>query len=117
MHDPNKLRIQMARILNMGTLLSLLLVMAGGLILLYQHGHESIDSFISSPTRVTFNITSIVSTSFSALSLIEAGLLVIVATQLLRMILLVIFYYKTHDHVFTFFSLFIACVMLLSFFS
>lgn len=113
-----KLQLTIAWLLNIGMLLSLSLVLAGGIILLYQHGHQPIDLLIQQASQVTINPfnTWHGALTLSPISLIELGLLALVGTQVLRMVLLTIFYVITNDIWFTLFSLFILIALGYSFF-
>jgi uncharacterized membrane protein len=113
-----QLKVSIAWILNIGIVLSLGLVILGGLTLLYRHGGQPIDTMILQPAQITLNPFLIWHTALtlSPISLIELGLLALVGTQVLRILLLLIYYTVTRDIWFTAFSLFILLMMLASFF-
>lgn len=113
-----QLKIGIAWILNVGIILSLGLVILGGLVLLYRHGGQPIDTMILQPAQITINpfLTWRAALALSPISLIELGLLALVGTQVLRILLLLIYYIVTRDIWFTVFSCFILLIMLTSFF-
>lgn len=113
-----QLKISIAWILNIGIILSLGLVILGGLMLLYRHGGQPIDTMILKPAQITINpfLTWRAALALSPISLIELGLLALVGTQVLRILLLLIYYIVIRDRWFSFFSLFILSIMLSSFY-
>lgn len=103
-------------ILLLGMSLSALLILAGGLLLLLHHPHESMQlSLLDTPTYKSLADILHTITTIKATSIIELGILLLVATQVLRVALLVIFYAATKDIAFTLFSLFILVMLLYSF--
>lgn len=95
----------MSFILALGTLFSLLLVMTGGGLYLLQHGNEMMNTESLQTTIYPF---------FSPLGMIKSGLVALIATQILRIGLLVWFYAVLRDYRFTFISFFILAVLLYS---
>ncbi len=102
-------------ILLMGTLISTLLVLLGSIFYLIQHGSETF-SFHTLQTENTLTLTQFFQTpsSIMPLNLIELGLLALVFTQLIRVAVLVYFYWQTHDFFFTAVSLFILSILVYS---
>ncbi len=112
------LQLAIAWILNLGVVLALLLVMTGGVILLYQDGHQPLDNFLMQASQITINPLNLWQDALllTPVSLIELGLFVLIGTQVLRIALLALFYIVTHDKWFTLFSIFILAAMISSFF-
>lgn len=113
-----KIEISMSVILTIGMLLSSCLVILGGTSFLIQHGSENIlTQFIQSDLYHT-NINMILNdvSGFSSIGIIELGILVLVATQIIRVAMLVCFYGITRDYWFSCISLFILIVLVYSFF-
>ena len=118
MQKIKSMETMMGLILTIGMFLSAVLVFLGGVIFLFQHGSENIHShFIMSESYQT-NTHHILESvlAFSPIGMIELGLLTLVATQIIRVALLVLFYGITRDYWFSFFSLFIMTVLVYSFF-
>lgn len=113
MNNNIRVKTTIAWILNIGVLLSLILVMAGGLILLMQHGHEPTRNFILLPAQITVNPFTIWHTALQldSISLIELGLFALIATQVVRVMLLALYYLSIRDIWFSFFSLFVLAAM------
>lgn len=103
-------------ILIAGITLSAMLILCGGILFLTHHDHASLqDTLQDTPTYKSLAdiINTIISTK--ATSIIELGILLLVATQVLRVTLLAIFYATTKDIAFTIISLFILVMLLYSF--
>lgn len=98
-----------------GTLLSAGLVALGGILYLLRYGNQPIQSELNRSAAYAMTPESVQTlASFSAVNLIELGLLCLVATQVLRVMLLVGFYAYLRDRWFTSISLFILVVLLVS---
>lgn len=102
-------------ILLIGTLLSLLLVLTGGGIYLYEYGGSPFmvplqDNFHS------MNFLGILKSAFSftAFGFIQLGVLTLILTQVLRVGLLVWFYMRMQDYYFALISLLITVVLIIS---
>lgn len=96
-------------VLAVGTLLSALLVLIGGVSYLITHGSEALQN------EWTLGGIRQFSLSLSSIGIIEIGLLVLVGIQLLRVGLLVWFYTVIHDYAFSLISLFILLTLIYSF--
>lgn len=96
-------------ILIVGTLFSALLVLTGGCLYLLQHGSETMNAELLAANDYQIGVREIldIAFSFSPIGLIELGLVLLVATQLLRVALLVWFYAMIRDYWFTLISCFI----------
>lgn len=96
-------------ILTIGTLFSAGLVLIGGIFYLIQHGGDNASSQLLNPSTIYTSIGSIwqAATSFSPLGIIALGVLSLVLTQLVRVGLLIIYYFSIHDYWFTFICLFV----------
>lgn len=114
-----RLEKKMGAILLVGMLLALTLVMTGGGWYLIENGSATLQTELLSTGHDQTSITQILekALSFSPIGLIELGLLVLVATQVIRVGLLVWFYFRLHDYWFVSFSLFVFFVLVYSLFS
>lgn len=103
-------------ILLIGTCLSLFLVTLGGAMYLFEYGHHPLEYHVlrSAPTPTTVMHIWQFALSFSSVGIIELGLLLLVATQTIRVALLCLFYLITRDYFFTFISLFILLMLIYS---
>lgn len=103
--------------LNLGTLLSILLVFSGGAIYLFNAGNESIQLLLQQSTTYPLNFSIIAETIqlTPAVGLIEMGLFCLIATQLLRVGMLLIYYIYTKDYWFILINLFVLLVLVYSF--
>lgn len=108
----------MSVILTTGMIISLMLVTIGGVLYLYQSAHENIDAFFHSGLNFQTSVGQIVLSAFSLspFGIIEFGVLILVATQSVRVGLLVWYYSLKKDRWFTGISLFILAVLIYSFF-
>lgn len=118
MFSVKKLQEIMGILLLIGISLSASLVCIGGLLFLWQHGGESIQTEWMQLSTAPINRSSIwqLAFSFTPLGMIELGLLLLVFTQIIRVALLCGFYAVIKDYWFTFISTFILCVLVYSFF-
>lgn len=116
MLTPHKMQEDLTLILLMGTLFAIFLVFLGGSTYLWQHGNEVLQLKVLESSHVNIDIRHL-SFSFSPLFIIILGLLSLVATQMLRVLLLLIYYASIRDYKFTLISLFVLLVLLYSFFA
>lgn len=112
-----KLQLLIGRLLLVGVLLSLLLVAVGGILYLYSHGHEAVHFHVFHSESNGF--TSLAGvwqdlSSFSALGIIELGLLVLVFLQVLRVLLTTWVFIKLRDTFFIWASFFVLLLLILS---
>lgn len=116
MWSVEKMEENIAIVLLFGTLLSAFLVLVGGVIYLFQYGNDPMQSELVITNMTPTNIKSIwaFALSFSPLGIIELGLLLLVATQTLRVALLCGFYAAMRDYRFFFISAFILAVLIYS---
>ncbi|MHB1222267.1 MAG: DUF1634 domain-containing protein [Gammaproteobacteria bacterium] len=114
-----RLEKEMGAILLVGMLLALTLVIIGGGWYLIENGSATLQTELLLTNYDQTSITQILdqALSLSPLSLIELGLLILVATQIIRVGLLVWFYFRLHDYWFVSFSLFVFFVLVYSLFS
>lgn len=115
MINTRKIEKIMSVILSIGLMISVSLVMLGGGIYLFQHGHENIHFDVVNPVYST-NPQLILENAlyFSPFGIIQLGLLVLVVTQIARVGLLVWFYGAIRDYWFLFISLFVLVVLMFS---
>jgi len=116
--DIKKMQRGMSLILMAGMIIAVVLVMTGGSIFLLLYGSENANEEFVNVLGYATNVSRIfkMALDFSPLGLIELGLLVLVATQIVRVALLAGFYAKTRDYWFVGMSLFILAVLIYSFF-
>lgn len=114
-----QLEKKMGTILLVGTLLALALVIIGGGWYLIENGAAPLQTELLSVSHDQTSLTQILekALSLSPISLIELGLLTLVATQVIRVGLLVWFYFRLHDYWFVLISLFVFLVLVYSLFS
>jgi len=112
-----KTEITIGWILTFGTLISAFVMIIGGVSFLWQNGLHTIQAELAHGTPLTSLAHVIHSVSILApRGIIALGALLLVATQLLRVALLVGFYAAIRDYAFTGISLFILIVLLITFF-
>ncbi len=87
----DRFKLMIGYLFSLGLLISLLLTASGGIYYLIKEG------------------------SALAISLIQMGILTLILTQILRVFLVGLYYWKKHDFKFVFFSFFIFGILLLSF--
>lgn len=116
-HAYKKLQQAISKILLAGIFLSTLLVLTGGTVYLAQHGLEPMHYDLLQADASVISIAFLwqANTWLSPVGWIEAGLLVLVLTQILRVALLAYFYIVTHDKPFTYISGIILLVLVYSF--
>lgn len=107
----------MNRFLLTGTLLAMMLVLIGGVWYLILHGGSPLQTELLT-LRQPMGIWRTLQDCETAtpLGLIEFGLGLLIATQVLRVLWLLIFYIKVHDRWYIFFTGFILCAILYSLF-
>lgn len=103
-------------ILRIGTYLALLLVFIGGIWFLIINGQQDLQTELVQAGNYQTDIIHIVKMALpiSPISLIQLGLLVLVITQILRIVPLVIYYALTRDRALLVISLFILMVLIYS---
>jgi uncharacterized membrane protein len=103
-------------ILQTSIFISILLVLAGGIGFLWEHGNESFTNNPFLSENYNINILTFWHTEslLSPIGLIELGLLVLVGAQVLRVAMLCCYYTIIRDKWFMLFSFFILSVILFS---
>jgi uncharacterized membrane protein len=103
-------------ILLSGTLLSAALVIIGGIMYLSEHGSQIMPFELLQTDMVPTSMKQVwqFALSFSSLAIIELGLLLLVATQMVRVALLCWFYAMQKDLAFLFISLFVLVILIYS---
>jgi len=111
-----KMQTMMGFILLVGTLLSTILVTLGGILYLLQSGSDSIQNEWLPIDATYMSIQQIwqFALSFSPLGMIELGLLLLVATQTVRVALLCWFYAMIQDYKFLIISSLILIMLIYS---
>jgi uncharacterized membrane protein len=118
MSDIKKMEITMSLILAAGMMISVLLVLLGATLYLLQHGSDLMSYQLAQDENFSASVRLIIDSALSLtpFGLIELGLLVLVATQAIRVGMLVGFYALMRDYAFSLISLFILGVLLYSLF-
>jgi uncharacterized membrane protein len=100
-----------------GTLFSMAVVLIGGIWYLSQFGNDNVQFELLRSMPKSRSIDEIwrVALSFTPLGIVELGLLLLVATQLLRVAMLCVFYAIIGDYGFTSISCFVLLVLIYSF--
>jgi uncharacterized membrane protein len=117
MASPQKTRQFMSHFMLCGTLTAMLFVFLGGVFYLWQHANTPLQTEL----LITQQPMSILRTlhdlhAATPIGLIELGLGLLIATQVLRMVFLIEMYVGERDYWFTGFSLFILTAILYSLF-
>lgn len=104
-------------LLTIGMLFSAILVLIGGVLYLLQHGSDPMQTEVISSNAYQISIKHLWHRpqTFSAITIIELGLLALVATQILRVGLLAWFYTAIKDSKFALISFFILLMLIYSF--
>lgn len=97
-------QLALRKVMQIGVCLSFLLVITGGLCELYQHGHELINYGV-------FPLHSRITTSIPQV-LISIGILVLVLTQVMRVVVAGWFFLRLRDYFFVSITVFILMIML-----
>ena len=109
------IRLTISRLLLIGIVVSFTLIISGGVLYLYQHGHETVyyQHFYSEPILLT-SFTGIFqdAADFSSQGVIQLGLLVLLIVQVLRVALTGWFFLKVRNFIFTWMTAGILIVLL-----
>lgn len=106
-----KMELFIGEVLRLGLILSVSIVLVGGILFLIQHGQEIVQySLFQQPAESSKN------TFFSPEGIILFGFLVLVAIQLVRVSLIVWLFLKNREFFFTGLSLFILVIIIYSLF-
>lgn len=107
----------MGIVLTVGTFVSAAIVLFGGIFFLAQYGDDTVQTelLISVPGHIDAQYIWHALTTFSSLGIIELGLLSLVATQILRVGLLVWYYASIKDYYFFWICSFVLLVILSTF--
>ena len=107
------------KILRIGVIFSFMLVLTGGVFYLFQHGFEIVhlQTFSQETARLTsVNNIFLSALQFSAIGLIQLGLLILVLIQVLRVALTTWMFYHYRENILLLSSLFILFVLIYSLF-
>lgn len=117
MFSSRKIEEIIGSLLLYGTVFSAVIVFIGGMLYLWQFGDVSLQTQLLNGNKYNIVIRHIwaMTDNFSSLSIIELGLIALVVTQILRVGVLVLFYYVKRDYYFTAICTFIFLVLLYSF--
>ena len=116
MISQKKMQDLIGKTLLLGVLISSCLVLFGGILYLIDYGHSPLPSELLQNNLSSKSIHQIFAFAFSftPLGIIELGLLILVATQSIRVALLVWFYAVLHDYKFAGICGFILIVLVYS---
>lgn len=111
------MEIIMGNLLRIGVLLSAIIVACGGILFLLRNGNEPqhYHFFQSEPRRLR-NITEIWETALQgrAQSIIQLGLLLLIATPVARIIFSIIGYLWEKDYLYVIITMIVLCVIFIS---
>ena len=114
------LAVMMGNLLRYGVLLSGIIVLIGGIIYLIKYGNNSPDykQFLGEPSSLT-NLKSIIIgvEAFQSRSIIQFGLLVLIATPVARIFLSVIGFIMEKDYLYILITLLVLSIVMFSLFS
>jgi uncharacterized membrane protein len=112
------IELLIGRVLRVGLIASVLIVLTGGVFYLLQNGHQDIHYQVFQYTSTFSSITNILHEAFtrSPAGIIQLGLLVLVLTQVLRVLLTIGLFLKIKDYLFTIISLIIFAILVYSIF-
>lgn len=112
----NRIKDWLGLLLQAGILLSLVLVLAGGIAFLFLHGSENFHDNLIYSTNYEIILPGFFYSHFflTPMGLIELGLLILVLAQILRVVVLCGYYTILRDYWFMLFSFFILSVILYS---
>jgi len=103
-------------VLRIGVIVSVSIVIFGGIVYLYRHGSEAPDHkhFITQPSFVQLNgiIQGII--DFHGRSIIQAGIILLIATPILRIIFSTISFALEKDRLYVMISLLVLLIIFLS---
>lgn len=117
MHEKPWIDTLISWTLNLGTLIAILFVFCGGAMFLSYAGYESIDAILDKAALYPINVSIIIDTlnHAPAIGLIEIGLFCLIATQVLRVAMLCLYYIYTKDYWFIAINLFVLIILIYSF--
>lgn len=112
----HRLNLWLGRILQVGIIISIVLVMLGGVSFLLEHGGENLQNNIFIATSYDIDVMHLWHNRLFATPIgwIELGLLTLVMAQILRVAVLCYYYVIIRDSWFTLFSFFILSIILYS---
>lgn len=103
-------------VLRTGVLISMLVVAFGGVLYIYRHGHEIPDytQFKGVPEFV--NPRGIIGgiLDFRGRAIIQAGIILLIATPIMRIVFSALGFILEKDHLYTFISLLVLVIILIS---
>lgn len=117
MINNQQMQYWMSRLLLTGTLLALVIVTLGGCWYLWLHGSAPLQTELfdyRQPINMFHTLLDL--QTATPLGLVELGLFLLIATQVMRLFWLLWFYLKCRDYWFSFFTAFILCLILYSLF-
>lgn len=116
----HNLEVMMGTLLRYGVLLSAAIVSIGGIFYLIKYGHEQphYQHFYGEPKKL-IHLKSIMEDTelFHSRSIIQLGLLVLIATPIARVFLSIFGFFAEKDYLYVFITLIVLSVILFSIFS
>ena len=98
-----KMRLWMSRLLRTGVITSVMLIITGGILFFIQHPHASFNFkvFMSEPSRLRL-VTDIIHDAFlfRSRSVIQLGILVLIATPVMRVLFSLLEFIITRDKIY-----------------
>jgi len=118
MYDMKKTEIMMSIILTVGMIISIILILSGGILYLLQYGNDIMRYDSLQLDAYKTSIIEIWKSAFtlSPYALIELGIFILVITQAVRVALLAWYYAAIKDTIFSLISVFIISVLIYSLF-
>lgn len=104
-------------ILRIGVIASMAIVVAGGILFVYRHGHSipdyrtfrKVPGFISSPMGVFEGVIH-----FKGQAIIQLGIMLLIATPIIRVVFSAIGFVLERDRLYTFISLLVLLIIIMS---
>ena len=111
-----KMEEMIGLLLTIGVIISSFLVLVGGFLYLFQHGGENMNFELLQAKTYSISFKQVFQSLLvlSPNGIIELGLFALVLTQLLRVVLLIVFYIFQQDYWFSVISLFILSILIYS---
>jgi uncharacterized membrane protein len=112
-----RIEIIIGSLLRAGVLLAAAVVLAGGLLFIVRHGHEGISysSFQGEPEALK-SVAGVIEgvTTLQGESIIQFGLLLLIATPIARVVFSAVAFALEHDYMYVVITLIVLCVLLYS---
>jgi len=111
------IQLMTSLVLRWGVLLSMGVVILGGIVYIYRHGHEAIDysTFTGEPyfTR-NLNAIAVAVVNFKGRAIIQAGILLLIATPIARVLFSVVGFVLEKDYLYVGITLLVLAIIVAS---